>query len=657
MESAETTNQLLKTKYNLHKSDEVIGAADRTRLHTGKKVPQDPIFRIQNYLDRLDNLINPPPLEGHPNFDRKERNIEMLKSRLHDRYVIKPGEIPESFWENQRRIIRERGQGGDLAQVDFEELKRQNTEALIADQRSSLDKWADYLASPDSAWAPDALKYWAFRSVLDMAEYDKEKKEYPKRSKGTTKPFPDLNREALAYVLDAVDKKYKQTKEEKKALEQARKDEGRQLTDFEELLTGESFPKLYAFAIEKVTPASAEQLAATSGEWVKYNQGLDHMPLVKSLQGHGTGWCTAGESTAQAQLQGGDFYVYYSLNQDGKPTVPRVAIRMEGPKIAEVRGIAADQNLDSGAAEVVDEKLKEFPDGASYKKRVHDMELLTILDHKAKAGQDLTGQELAFLYEIDSSIEGFGYSKDPRIAELRSQRNPEEDMPIVFGCERRQIARNSRDIRPDTKAYVGSLEPGIFDLLAKYNIDHIYTKFPEGIIRKEDLDIESKTKEELKQILDDNGIKWRKGHGSFAESMIDNPKLPNKINKQSLTLVTLKVSDLGFGNVATTDQIYTKAQELGLELCPPEAGPEYRIAYKNQPMGEWRYMAMDQIAVSHGYPNVFGLERHEDGVWLHDSWAGPDSGWHPGHVLVFSLRKHDTSNTQPLGLFSRIFKR
>ena len=30
------------------------------------------------------------------------------------------------------------GQEGDLRQVDFEELKRQNTEVLIADQKSSL---------------------------------------------------------------------------------------------------------------------------------------------------------------------------------------------------------------------------------------------------------------------------------------------------------------------------------------------------------------------------------------------------------------------------------------------------------------------------------------------------------------------------------------
>ena len=71
------------------------------------------------------------------------------------------------------------------------------------------------------------------------------------------------------------------------------------------------------------------------------------MPLVKSLQGHGTGWCTAGESTARTQLDGGDFYVYYSNDDKGKPIIPRAVIRMNGDSIGEIRGIAHEQNLDA----------------------------------------------------------------------------------------------------------------------------------------------------------------------------------------------------------------------------------------------------------------------------------------------------------------------
>ena len=242
MENVDVSNQLLKKKYDLHKSPEVESATRRTQRLTGEKVPQNPLAQIQNYLDRINNIVNPPELKGQGGFDRKERNLEMLRHRLYDRFIIKPNEISESYWENQKRIIRERGQGADLQQVNWEELKRQNTEALIADQESSLDKWINYLSSPNAPYS-DALKYFTLRSVLYMSEYDKEKKMYPQRSRGTTKPFLDLNREALAYVLDAVGKKYQGQHHDN--------------PEFEKLLAGENFAKLYAWAIEKVCRPSA----------------------------------------------------------------------------------------------------------------------------------------------------------------------------------------------------------------------------------------------------------------------------------------------------------------------------------------------------------------------------------------------------------------
>ena len=230
------------------------------------------------------------------------------------------------------------------------------------------------------------------------------------------------------------------------------------------------------------------------------------MPLVKSLQGHGTGWCTAGESTAQAQLQGGDFYVYYSLDSKGEPIIPRVAIRMEGDRIAEVRGISAEQNLDGGVVPIVEEKLKEFPDGALYQKRANDMRTLTAIERKIQDGQELGAQDLTFLYEIDSSIEGFGYDKDPRIDELRSQRDPIADMPIVFECDPSQIAQIPSEINEDTKAYVGKLESGIFDLVRKYKLEHVYTSFPEGKIRFDQVTVGRKDLNQLQRELSENKI-------------------------------------------------------------------------------------------------------------------------------------------------------
>lgn len=621
MEGGQESNQLLKNKYNLHKSQEVETAVKRRYQRTGERVPQDPLVRIQNYLNRFHEIIERGGLA------RREHNLDLIKSRFHAEYVVKPDEIPESFWETQRRIIRDRGQAGDLDQVDFEELKRQNTEAIIADQKSSLDKWIDYLSSPDAPYS-DALKYWTLRNVLSMAEYDKEKKAYPQRSKGTTKPFPDLNREALAYVLDAIEKKYSRTPV----------DRGEQTEDQKEfagLLKTENFPKLYAWAIEKVTPASAEELSATRGEWIKYNQGSGHMSLVRSLQGHGTGWCTAGESTAEVQLKGGDFYVYYSLDREGKPTVPRAAIRMEGNRIAEVRGIAAEQNLDFQVTPIVEEKLKEFPDGPSYQERVSDMKHLTEIGHKIEYRQNLSSEDLKFLYEIDSSIEGFGYSRDPRIQEIRSGRSPEVDMLIIFNCEPEQIAHKPSEINTNTRAYVGILEKGIFQTLQRFNIEHVYTTFPEEKIRFFDVQAGGETPDEILRTLETSSINV----SDYTGDMIRSEDFLTLSTRKSISTVRLKVSDLGFPQGSTTEEIYKRAQELGLELCPPEVGPALRLKDLNQRPDDWYLVAMEQIADSRGSPNVFSLGRDEAGLWLYDRWAVPDDRWDSEDGFVFGLRK------------------
>lgn len=345
--------EFLKRKYDLHNTEEVEQAAKRAEIRSGERVPQYPAFRIQNYLDRFNEILEREDPE------KREHGIEALKRLLHSKFVIKPEEIPEGYFENQRRLAREQGHGDiEITQ----EMRDQLSEVIIADQESSLDKWVDYLASPDATY-PDWLKYWASRSVLGLGEYNKEKKQFTKRSKGTTKPFPDLNREALAYVLDAIEKKYQKEKISLTALEAEDKEK------FAKLLQAENFSKLYAWAIEKVTPTSVDQLSITLGKWVKYDRNSDHMPLVQSLQGHGTGWCTAGESTAETQLKGGDFYVYYSLDREGKPTIPRAAVRMQEGSIAEVRGVAAEQNLDPHICSVVQEKLNDFPDGKQYEKK------------------------------------------------------------------------------------------------------------------------------------------------------------------------------------------------------------------------------------------------------------------------------------------------
>jgi len=617
--SLEQNPFFLKKKYgDLHTATEVTQAARRKEARTGERVPQDPAARIQNYLDRFKEITD------RKNPEERERGVEAIKRLLYRTAIVKAEDIPESYWDGQRRMAREQGHG-DIEVTD--ELKEQQAEIIITDQKSTLDNWIEYLASQDAPY-PDWLKYWTTRSVLGMGEFDKEKKAFTKRTKGTVKPFPDINREALAYVLDAVEKKYAKQHINLATLEE---DDRKK---FETLLKEESFPRLYAWAIEKVTPASVELLTVTDGKWVKYPKGADHMSLVESLQGHGTGWCTAGESTAQAQLQGGDFYVYYSFDEKGKARIPRAAIRMQEGSIAEVRGIANDQNLDPYIGDVVQKKMGEFPDGKAYEKKAGDMKQLTTVEKKVQAGKQLGKDELVFLYEIKSKIEGFGYGRDPRVDELRSQRNPMVDMPVVFECEQKQIARSPQEVNELTKAYVGPLFPGIFKVLG--HLEHVYTAFPEGRIVQYNVEIGGQTEKQLEAALERAGFKI----SDYARHMMKQKEFKTAKDPEQADLVRLQVGDLfGDQDAHTTDDIYKKADQLGLELCPAEVGPHLRLKLKDQPMGEWFRIAMKQITAPGGSLSVFSLEHGDGGLWLSYYWTGPTREWDPEDRFVFRLRK------------------
>ena len=615
----ERNPSFLKQKYQaLHSSPEVEHTALRAKDKKGEK-PARPEARIQEYLDYLKESLD-------KNNPHREEKLARFKQTLYDKFVIKPDEIPESYFDTQRRLAREQGHG----EVEItDDMREQSAEIIIADQKSSLDNWMDYLSSSDATY-PDWLKYWAIRSILGMGEYDKTKKAFTKHDKGTVKPFPDIDREALSYVLDAVKKKYAGQHDR---LYGPLEEDDQKWEDL--LMSGnENFAKLYAWAIEKVTPASQEQLNNVQGQWVKYDRHSDHMPLVQSLQGHGTGWCTAGESTAETQLQGGDFYVFYSLDTQGKPTVPRAAIRMQENNIAEVRGIGPDQNLDPYIGRVVEEKMKEFPDGKLYQKKSQDMQRLTTIDNKTKKQQELTREELKFLYEIDAPIQGFGYQTDPRIAELRATRDPKADAPKVFDCEPSQIAWGQNEIKENTEAYIGPLFPNIFRTLK--HLEHIYTKFPEGKIRQDSVEIGGMTEKQLEEELEKQKINI----GDYARHMMKSKDFITAKKPEPADLVRLKVGDLGLPKQnPTTDEIYARAEELGLELCPPEVGPHYRLKYQDQPLEEWVRIGMKQIADPGGDPDVFDLGRNDDGLWLDSYWARPTNEWDPDDELVFRLRK------------------
>lgn len=213
---------------------------------------------------------------------------------------------------------------------------------------------------------------------------------------------------------------------------------------------GEDFGKLYAHAINRENFGKSE-LEIVDGEWVKYDQGSDHMKLYNSLYGKNTRWCTAeAESTAEAHLNRGDFYVYYSNNSYGKPVNPRIAIRMNGhKKIAEIRGVGGDQNLDLYMSEssVLEEKLKEFGnEGDKYRVKDADMKRVTRIEKQLEETNEISREDLRFIFEIDRDIEGFGHGRDPRVDNICNCFDKREALAYILECSEDDISFSAREV-------------------------------------------------------------------------------------------------------------------------------------------------------------------------------------------------------------------
>lgn len=604
----------LKTP-ELQKSEEVQNSVAKYERLNDEKLPNDPTDRIEAHMDRLEKIFL------NPDERVRQRNLEMLREGIYDAYIIKPEEVPESYFELQQRVARERGIDAENITPD---IKERMINVLIEDQKHSLDQWIDYLTSDDAVY-PTWFKYFVFQNITKLSQFDKSLGKFKKRTTDTTAPYPDVFREPLAQICDVYEKVAKDNnllKTDPKIQEEFSK----------------SFPKLYAEKITESLSAKLESNESIRGKWVKYEQGnqQDAEKLYKSLQGKGTGWCTAGDSTARTQIESGDFYVFYSDDKDGNPVQPRLAIRMGGTdKIGEVRGINEHQNVEPIMSPVLEEKLKDFgPEAEKYKKKSADMKQLTEIDKKIKENPQaqLSKEELRFLYELDAPIEGFGYSKDPRIEEILVGRDVKKDLPIIFDCQPEQIATLSTGVNENTVTYLGPWNPTIYEKIRQYpNIKYIYERFPNKkiFLRTIETNTEIQLADRVEKILTTGG------HRIFDSAKDILSKVEFSKESKEYNLVSFSVGQLGFLQGATTEQIYNRAKELGLETCPAEVGPLLRSQYTDQPKGEYLWIAMKSILNAIGIPHVFGVHRYPDGSWLVAYRDEPGGRFNPVDRFVF----------------------
>ena len=374
------------------------------------------------YLSRLDNMV-----EKHG--DALEQKLWAASA---ENLVMDYEDIPDAYWKQQEQILRDNGQGRELSRDEKEKL----AEDLIEKQRESINTWSNYLGDKDCPY-PLWFKVYAFDGVSKMGLINKETKEFEKRDKSTVASFPTLDPEVLAKVYRNINEFYGVDKEDWLA----------QHPDDEKLVSlvkSGNFPKLYAkelFETKTIikTPEKPEDI---EGDWFTYQLG-DEDELAKAAEG--TGWCIADPNVAHNYLEYGNYghsrnegideesnskakFIIFKLKApnslDGYSTNGVASIRLDPDgKVTEVSGLNEGQAIEDSLIPTVKEKVLSLPGGKEFLQKFEDKQTLIRLDHKLQNGEDLTKEELSFLYELDRPIATLDTynSKDPRITELRKK--------------------------------------------------------------------------------------------------------------------------------------------------------------------------------------------------------------------------------------------
>ena len=436
------------------------------------------------YLSRLDRLV-----EKYG--DKAEQKIWEASA---ENVVMDFEDIPDSYWKQQEQILRDNGQGRELSRYEKEIL----ADDLIEKQRESITSWTNYLGDKNCPY-PLWFKVYAFDGISKMSNaLNLDDADYSRRDNTTALSFPKLNAEIFAKVYRQINNFYGVDKED--WLSKNSDDE-----KLVSLVKSANFPKLYAKELidTKVILKTPERTEDVHGDWFEYKLGDEEK--IASLA-EGTRWCVVDPNVAHNYLTYGQYsnpeedeYEYddddwedgeeydeedddyddddqaETYEDDGikveNPEAKFIIFRLEDPNspgvfasngsasirldpdgmVAEVSGLGEGQAIEDALIPIVKEKTLSLPGGEKYLQKFDDKQTLIRLDKKMEKGQDLTKEELSFLYEIDRPIATLDtYNReDPRIPELRKKYGIEyavekgvDANKMVSSLEPEEIAKN-----------------------------------------------------------------------------------------------------------------------------------------------------------------------------------------------------------------------
>ena len=297
-------------------------------------------------------------------------------------------------------------------------------ENYINAQKETIGQWKSYLSQSEY---DVSFKYLILDAVLTN-NYDFKEGKYTKRTDKTIRNFTSFDAGSLASIYDS----------DSKAI----------LKDYVEV---------QANNMKNIVDAS-EIVSTKEGKWVKFNGGRNAKDLEYSANQlsqlvQNTYWCT--KTNALSQLREGDFYVY--VTEDGKGDfVSRIAVRMNGDKVGEVRGNASSkQDLEPDMLPVADKFLRNTIPNDSGKKWLDSIEYNSKVKSFTEKVQtkELGREDIKEYISLisDSGKFSVDYGENGLVTKLK-----EKFKTADFSVS---VARNQGELTTNTVLFIGDFIP------------------------------------------------------------------------------------------------------------------------------------------------------------------------------------------------------
>ena len=408
------------------------------------------------YLSRLDRIV-----EKYG--DKAEQKIWEASA---ENVVMDYEDIPDSYWKQQEQILRDNGQGRELSRREKEIL----ADDLIDKQRQSITSWTNYLGDKNCPY-PLWFKVYAFDGISKMSNtLNLDDADYNRRDNTTALSFPKLNAEILAKVYRQINDFYGVDKENWLS----KHSDNEKLVS---LVKSANFPKLYAKELvdTKVILKTPERTEDVHGDWFEYKLG-DEEEIANLAEG--TRWCVVDPNVAHNYLVYGEYGHSRSTGSDKESNSKAkfIIFRLEDPnshgvyasngsasirldpngKVAEISGLNEGQAVEDALVPIVKEKALSLPGGEKYLQKFDDKQALIRLDKKMEKGEDLTKEELSFLYELDRPIATLDTynEEDPRIPELKEKYGIEYALEKGVDANKMVASLDSCDIAKNLDSFL-----------------------------------------------------------------------------------------------------------------------------------------------------------------------------------------------------------